>query len=417
MTRVNASDEDGIERDVVIIGGGPAGATAATLLAQRGYDVLVLEALEFPRVHVGESLIPAANRVLERLGVLDAIGALGCPAKYGVRFYTERGAGRPFYFSEASDPALHMTWQVRRSDFDAMLLERARAAGAELAMRTPAREVLCTSSGEVRGVVAMRPDGQRQTIRARLVLDASGQRGLVTKHFGVREHIDGLANAACWSHFDGVRLDAGKDAGSTLIYRVRRDTWLWLIPLPDSVSIGVVTPMRALASFGKDPVSILEAAIAACPAIGERMNGAERVAPVRVAKDFSYRATCEGGPGWALIGDALGFMDPVYSSGLFLALRSAELAADAAATRLGATPSGAVDMRSFAGDYHRAFERFLVIVRAFYAPGFRFSDFGQEGERRKGLVDLFTGDVMTEQAGRVASDIRERCRIGSPQAS
>lgn len=418
----NDGEDPGPERarDVVVIGGGPAGSAAAILLAELGHDVLICEALDSPRVHVGESLIPAANRTLARLGMTARMDELSCPQKFGVQFYSQTKAGRPFYFEEASDPELHQTWQVRRSAFDAAMLERAVECGAELRIKTQVRDVELDEAGD--RVVAARilgPDGVERRVPARMVLDASGQRGLLAKRFDVREHIDGLRNAAAWAHFDGVQLDEGTDAGSTLIYRVSTSTWFWLIPVPGSVSIGVVMPMDELRDYGRNPVEILDAALEACPMLQMRMKNAKRSTPVRFNRDFSYRATSDGGRGWALVGDALGFMDPVYSSGLFLALHSAELAADRAHALL-QVAGGSLDMRGFSGDYQEAFEQFLTIVRAYYSEDFHFGDFARSGDRRKGLVDLFTGDVGTPHAREVARAIREHCKLPErsfPQAN
>lgn len=375
----------------MVVGGGPAGAAVATLVARQGSNVALFEARRFPRFHVGESLIPAVNRTLEKLGVLADLDALGFPRKHAVQFYSAKGPSRPFYFSEVSDPGLHFTWQVLRSQFDALLLDNARAAGVDVFTRTNVMSVEEGSHG-VSGVHVSR--GVERTVRARVVVDASGQKGLLATRLGRRANIAGLENAAVYAHYSGVERDQGVDAGSTIIFRTEERVWLWFIPLPETVSIGLVTPAERISGFAGPAASILDAAIAACPPLAQRLHGAERTTNVRVERDFSYRARQDGGPGWLLVGDALGFIDPVYSTGLFLSMLSAELAAAAVTDRLA---RGDNDFGGFATRYAAAFDRFLVLVRAFY-DGFRFSELARHGNHRQGLVDLLTGLVDTPEA-------------------
>lgn len=402
------------ELDVAIIGGGPAGAAAGSFLARSGHSVGLFEMGSFPRFHVGESLIPAANRTLDKLGVLSELDALGFPRKHGVQFFTPRGAARPFYFSEASDPDLHQTWQVLRSDFDSLLLDNAVTSGVKVFTDTEVLDVLM--SGEVAtGVRIKGPDGER-TVSARVVIDASGTNSMLARRFAERMHIPGLENTSVYAHYENAQRDEGIDAGSTLIFRTGDGVWLWFIPLPETVSIGLVGSAKLVSARGGPPATILDAAIEGCEPLKARLASAERVGEVRVARDFSYRSGRDGGPGWLLVGDALGFIDPMYSSGLFLTLLSAELAADAIHAAFSApTSNGAsIDLSGWSGKWDEAYDRFLPLVRAFYRPDFYFGDLAKNPEHRTGLVDLLIGNVDTPLARAVVQEIHRLCGDRTP---
>lgn len=391
--------------DAVVIGGGPAGATAATLLAKAGHRVGLFERHSFPRFHVGESLVPAVNLTLDKLGVRDRMDEIGFPQKHGVQFYGPKGPSRPFYFSEVRDQRMQHTWQVLRSEFDRMLLDHAAASGAHV--ETDAAVSAFQREGDtVTGVRVRRLDESEQHISARIVLDASGQQGVIARELGDHGLIPGLQNTAVYAHYRGVRLDAGIDAGSTLIYRLDAQSWIWFIPLMDAVSIGLVTSAREILRFGQNRDKILQTAIDQCPDLLERMKDASVIGEVRVARDFSYRAKVDGGKGWALIGDALGFIDPVYSTGLLLAARSAEVAALEATCAL-ASDRANPDMRGYSKEWQVAFDRFLPLVRAFYTEDFRFGELSKHEAHRQGLVDLLTGIVDTDEAVGVVTKIEQ----------
>ena len=391
--------------DVVIIGGGPAGSTAAAMLAKSGHQVALFDRHSFPRFHVGESLVPAVNLTLEKLGVRERMDEIGFPRKHGVQFISPSGPGRPFYFSEGRDARMHSTWQVLRSEFDRLLLDNAIAAGAHVETDTPVIEV-CAEGSTITGVRVQRLDESQDTVHARIVVDASGQNGVIAREFSQQELIPGLENTAVYAHFRGVRTDSGIDAGSTLIYRLDAESWIWFIPLLEVVSIGLVTSARGILRFGQNRDEILQAAIDQCPDLLERMRGADLLGEVRVARDFSYRASCDGGVGWALIGDALGFIDPIYSTGLLLSVRSAEIVALEITCAL-AGDKKHPDMAGHSAEWQRAFDRFLPLVRAFYTEDFRFGELSKHEAYRQGLVDLLTGIVDTEEAIGVVTKIQQ----------
>lgn len=394
--------------DVVVIGGGPAGAAVANLLAQAGHGVALFERKALPRFHVGESLIPAVNLTLAKLGVLDRMDGRRFPRKHGVQFFSPRGPGRPFYFSELGDPRLHQTWQVLRSDFDAMLVDRARQVGVTVATDTPVVDV-ATTTGVVDGVRVRRDDGGEERIGARVVIDASGQQAVIVQRFGGRSNIEGLENMSVFTHYVGAALDDGIDAGSTLIYRLEGSGWLWFIPLPDGASVGLVAPAADFAARGDSGAEILDASIAACPPLQERLRNACRTIDVVGAQDFTYRANRDGGAGWLAVGDALGFIDPMYSTGVFLTFLSAELAAAAVDSALRAGRK-VLDFAGYACAYDVAFDRFLGLVLAFYRPGFSFSEFAKSSSQRQGLVDLLSGIVDSAEAIQVAGALRDMCK-------
>lgn len=375
------------------------------MLAKSGHRVGLFERHSFPRFHVGESLVPAVNLTLEKLGVRERMDEIGFPQKHGVQFFSPKGPSRPFYFSEVRDERMQNTWQVLRSEFDRMLLDNAAAAGAHVETDTSVVEV-CSEGDTVTGIRVKRLDESEGQVNARVVLDASGGAGVVAREFSEHELLPGLENTAVYAHYRGVQLDAGIDAGSTLIYRLDAESWIWFIPLMGAVSIGLVTSARGILRFGQNRDEILQAAIDQCPALLERMGDATLIGEVRVARDFSYRAKRDGGKGWALIGDALGFIDPVYSTGLLLSVRSAELAAlEVTCALSGKAPHP--DMSGYSTEWQSAFDRFLPLVRAFYTEDFRFGELSKHESHRQGLVDLLTGIVDTEEAIGVVEKIQQ----------
>jgi flavin-dependent dehydrogenase len=248
-------------------------------------------------------------------------------------------------------------------------------------------------------------------VKARIVVDASGQRSLVARRFGGHAVLDGLANASVFAHYRGAELDPGIDAGSTLIFRLDTRRWVWFIPLPEAASVGLVAPARDIWSMGGTPAEVLDTAVAASEPLRQKLARASRVTDVLAVRDYTYRAKRDGGRGWMLVGDALGFIDPMYSTGLLLTMLSAELGS-AAIDRALAEPEQRPDLAGYSTEYQKAFDSFLVLVRAFYSESFRFGEFAKDGDRRRGLVDLITGIVCSPEAIHVTEILAER--FGDP---
>jgi len=387
------------EYDVITIGGGPAGSTAAALLAQDGYRVLQLERERFPRFKIGESLIPASFDTLKRLGVLDELRRSHFPKKYSVQFFSGDGrASTPFYFSETDPSERSQTWQVLRSEFDALLLDNARRRGAEVRTGVQVREVLF--DGDRATGVRVRTDGTEREIGCRVVIDASGQRALVARQLKLRCQDPRLRMAAIFTHFAGAQRDSGIDEGATLILNTRdKDSWFWYIPLPeDRVSVGVVGPIDYLVRGRQgSPQRIFEEELERCPRLEPRLAAARQVLPVMVLNDFSYTSRQVAGDGWVLVGDAFGFLDPIYSSGVLLALRSAELAADAVGDALATGDLSGVRLGGFGPRLRDGMAAFRQLIYAFYNKEFSFGRFlRRHPEHRLAVIRILVGDVFDE---------------------
>ena len=384
--------------DCVVVGGGPAGATAGTVLAQHGRRVAILERELFPRYHIGESLMPYTWFTFERLGVLDWFAEAACPKKYSVQFVSPTGkVSQPFYFFETIKHPCSTTWQVRRGDFDRMLLDNARSKGADVRQGTAVRELL-TDGGRAVGVRAETKDGGTDTIRADAVIDASGRDTFLASKLGWKRRDPDLTKISIFTYYRGAKRDPGLDEGATTVAYIPEKGWFWYIPLPDGiVSVGVVAEANYLYRDTRDPEAIFAREAAECIWIEDHLRSGTRVEPVRVTGEFSYRAEAIGGDGFCLAGDAFSFLDPVFSTGVFMALKSGEMAADAVHRGLDA---GGVTAASFA-DYERdmrwALDQFRQLVLSFYNQTFSFRDFIRaHPDLHPQLVDALVGNVFAD---------------------
>ena len=395
--RVGAGSS-GVRYDCVVIGGGPAGATAATVLAQHGRRVLLLERETFPRYHVGESLMPYTWFTFERLGVLDWFEKAACPQKHSVQFVSTTGqVSQPFYFFETIKHPCATTWQVRRSDFDRMLLDNARARGVEVRQGTAVRELLM-DGGRAVGVRAGAAGGGSATFRAGAVIDASGRDAFVASKLGWKRRDPDLAKIAIFTYYLGAKRDPGLDEGATTVAYIPEKGWFWYIPLAgDVVSVGVVAEADYLYRGARDPRAIFEREAGDCVWIADHLRSGTRVEPVRVTGEFSYRAGAVGGDGFCLAGDAFAFLDPVFSTGVFMALKSGEMAADAVHRGLEAGGVTAATFTGYERDMRWALDQFRQLVLAFYNQAFSFRDFIREHpDLHPRLVDALVGNVFAD---------------------
>jgi flavin-dependent dehydrogenase len=360
--------------DAVVIGGGPGGSTVATMLARAGRKVLVVEREKFPRFHVGESMLPYSLPILERLGVGDKVRAAGFQKKYGAYFWNEDTGGvRPVDFARGIDDRHPMAYQVKRADFDQLLLEHARESGAEVREETSVSRVLFEGDTAV-GVMAATRGGPESEIRARIVVDASGQDALLSRQLGKRKFDKRLKRAALFAHYEGIQWPEGQRPGDILL-PIERGVWYWIIPFSDGTSsVGAVFEPALAQREGRGQGSLDERfgwLMARSARMTEFLAGSRRTSRVVGISDYSTSSARSSGNGWVLVGDAATFLDPVFSTGVFLALSMGERAAqliDGALRKPG--PVRAADLAPYGRETNRLVARFRRFVYNFYDPVF-----------------------------------------------
>lgn len=388
--------------DVIVVGGGPAGATAATLLAQHGRRVVLLEREDFPRYHVGESLLPFCYDTLNRLGLVEKLNETAFVKKYSVQFATMDGRmSQPFYFSDHLEghPA-GQTWQVERADFDRMMTDNARDNGVEVRFGVSANQVLKDSHGRVTGIEAKDEQGKTIQLHAPMTIDASGRNGFASNAMGWKRKRDPELNKiALWTYYKGGTRGEGRDEGATTVAYIPEKGWFWHIPMHDDrISLGVVGDKNYLYRDGlKDPLAVMQREINCNDWVKDVMQGAEQFGETWVTGDYSYRSEYSATDGLVLTGDAFGFLDPVFSSGVFLALTSGQLAADTVHQALSENDPSAHRFEAYTDEFQSGIEAMRKLVYAFYTEGFSFGKLLKKHPHLRGdLTDCLIGNMSTD---------------------
>jgi len=415
----NNSGEGRNSFDVIVMGGGPAGSSVASILAREGRSVILFEKEQFPRHHIGESLMTDTYFTFQRMGFLDKLKKSPFTVKYSVQFANAAGReSRPFYFFEANHHESAVTWQVTRSVFDQMLIEHAEEQGASVHQRTLIKQVLFDGD-RAYGVEAEMPDGTVRRFEAKVIVDATGQSAMLSNKFQWRVRDKKLKKAVLYSYYKGAHREPDLNGGATLVLRTEKGSggWFWYIPLEDDItSVGIVAdPEYLIKDRGKDLAKILDEEIQKCEACRRRVEGSERVDKIYSIMDYSYRSRQNSGNGFILIGDAYGFLDPIYSSGVLLALKMAELAADAIHDAFNNNDFSGARLGQFQPRLDTGIESMRKLVHAYYDDDFSFSKFLQKyPDQRVNIINLLIGDVFRAGVDDVYGPLSEFAEIPRP---
>jgi flavin-dependent dehydrogenase len=385
------------EHDVIVIGGGPAGSTAAALLARRGYDVLLLEKAKFPREHVGESLLPFCYWLFEDLGVLDQLKHRFV-RKPGVRFVDGLGnVSTTWCFNHVIDDPSYLSFQVARAEFDDVLLKNAARLGAKVCEETRVKDADITSAPDRATVQSVDRNGAEQTHQARFLVDASGRDTLLGTKYGWMKLREELDRTAVWSHWGGVKLSGGLEEGLSLILYMGQEQkgWIWVFPLSgDRITAGFVAQNSYIreqkqklleAGSAEWEYDLCTQELTRSPFVCQLLSGAERRMKMMINGNYSYEVKNHYGSNYAMIGDARGFIDPIFSSGIFLSMKTAYLVSDAVHHQLTHRLDGENAMMADAYEKVTGAYNFVHrMIRLFYNPhALTWAEAGADGQSHK----------------------------------